>query len=73
MFFVSKMTSPFSLSSSNNPRVDTIEECREEDRLMHKWFFSPKRLTEYEKSKLKFYVNRNERIRSWIREEINKL
>lgn len=58
-----------SLSSSSM----TADEQREEDRLIFKWFFSPKRLTEIEKQKLKFYVNVDRTIKDWIRNEINKL
>lgn len=60
-----------SLPTTSSTAVD--EQRREEDRLMFKWFFSPKRLTEDEKQQLKFYVNVDRTIKDWIREEINKL
>lgn len=47
---------------------------KEEDRLLHKWFFSPHRLTAEEITKLKVIVNRpNTTIRPFIRDLINNL
>ena len=54
-------------------RINTTSKQEEED-LLHKWFFSPKRLTPVEITKLKAIVNRpSSSIRPFLKDLINNL
>ena len=61
------------LTSMDQENVKRKEE-KEEERLLNKWFFSPKRLTPGEIIKLKSMVDRpDSTIRPFIKELINDL